>query len=145
MGAKGRPTHFILTSIMVKKKSAGNIQVDDVYASSQGKMCGYKSHDFSCSPLRPRFRDAAYCPRSLQGVINACFSSRYCGFGGKTPRREICPVVHCWMFLDIFQLFFQEHNARNVCLPYPDHAKFGEILDKLEIVAGAKVFDYQVM
>lgn len=44
-----------------------------------------------------------------------------------------------------FQLTFQDHNARDVYLPHPDHAKFGELLDKLDIVAAALVFDYQVM
>lgn len=44
-----------------------------------------------------------------------------------------------------FQLTFQDHNARDVYLPHPDHAEFGELLDKLDIVADALVFDYQVM
>lgn len=46
-------------------------------------------------------------------------------------------------FTHVFQLTFPDRAARDAYLPHPEHVNFGELLDKLDIVADAMVFDYQ--
>ncbi len=48
-------------------------------------------------------------------------------------------------FTHVFQLTFQDRAARDAYLPHPEHVKFGELLDELNIVADALVVDYQVL
>ena len=48
-------------------------------------------------------------------------------------------------FTHVFQLTFEDHAARDTYLPHPEHVKFGELLDELDIVADAMVVDYQVV
>ncbi len=48
-------------------------------------------------------------------------------------------------FTHVFQLTFEDHAERDAYLPHPEHVKFGELLDELDIVADAMVVDYQVV
>jgi hypothetical protein len=48
-------------------------------------------------------------------------------------------------FTHVFQLTFEDHAARDAYLLHPEHVKFGELLDELDILADAMVVDYQVL
>lgn len=45
-------------------------------------------------------------------------------------------------FTHVYQLTFEDAAARDAYLPHPDHAKFGELLGKLGVVADVFVVDY---
>ena len=45
-------------------------------------------------------------------------------------------------FTHVYMLTFEDAAARDAYLPHPDHAKFGELLGKLGVVAGVVVIDY---
>lgn len=45
-------------------------------------------------------------------------------------------------FTHVYQMTFEDAAARDAYLPHPEHAKFGQLLGKLGIVADAFVVDY---
>jgi hypothetical protein len=45
-------------------------------------------------------------------------------------------------FTHVYMLTFEDAAARDAYLPHPEHAKFGQLLGKLGIVADAFVVDY---
>ena len=45
-------------------------------------------------------------------------------------------------FTHVYMLTFEDAAARDAYLPHPDHAKFGELLGKLGVVADVFVVDY---
>jgi hypothetical protein len=45
-------------------------------------------------------------------------------------------------FTHAYVLTFEDGAARDAYLPHPDHAKFGDLLGKLGVVADVFVFDY---
>jgi Stress responsive A/B Barrel Domain len=47
-------------------------------------------------------------------------------------------------FTHIYLVTFENAGARDAYLPHPDHQKFGELLEKLDILDEAFVVDFQV-
>ena len=45
-------------------------------------------------------------------------------------------------FTHVYMLTFEDAAARDAYLPHPEHAKFGQLLGKLGVVADAVVVDY---
>jgi len=45
-------------------------------------------------------------------------------------------------FTHVYQMTFEDAAARDAYLPHPEHAKFGQLLGKLAIVADVFVVDY---
>ena len=45
-------------------------------------------------------------------------------------------------FTHVYQMTFEDAAARDAYLPHPEHAKFGQLLGKLGILADAFVVDY---
>jgi Stress responsive A/B Barrel Domain len=45
-------------------------------------------------------------------------------------------------FTHVYMLTFEDAAARDAYLPHPDHAKFGQLLGQLGVVADAFVVDY---
>ncbi len=45
-------------------------------------------------------------------------------------------------FTHVYQMTFEDAAARDAYLPHPEHAKFGQLLGKLGIVADVFVVDY---
>jgi hypothetical protein len=45
-------------------------------------------------------------------------------------------------FTHVYLLTFENAKARDIYLPHPEHAKFGELLGKLDILEDAFVVDY---
>jgi len=47
-------------------------------------------------------------------------------------------------FTHVYQMTFEDAAARDAYLPHPEHARFGQLLGKLGIVADAFVVDYAI-
>ena len=47
-------------------------------------------------------------------------------------------------FTHVYQMTFEDAAARDAYLPHPEHARFGQLLGKLGILADAFVVDYAI-